>query len=176
MPSQFVLELAIARSALGFGEAGVPGKHQDGCRVVPRKGRALATGVFNAGTNVGAYLTALFGPGSLNHLGWRWAFVNNWRRLGFAWMILWLLFVPVSGRAPRDARSRARLYPKRSSTRSWANPVVAALFRTGKPGRSLAENSDRSDNGGSICFGSLIFSSGSTACGSWQIGVPIWLI
>jgi len=81
----------IARSALGFGEAGVfPASIKSVAEWFPKKERALATGIFNAGTNVGAILTPLFVPWIAAHWGWRWAFLLT-GALGFAWLILWLL-------------------------------------------------------------------------------------
>jgi MFS transporter, ACS family, hexuronate transporter len=82
---------AMARSALGFGEAGVfPASIKSVAEWFPRKERALATGIFNAGTNVGAIVTPLIVPWIAVHLGWRWAFVLT-GVLGFAWLILWLV-------------------------------------------------------------------------------------
>ena len=82
----------IARSALGFGEAGVfPASIKCIAEWFPKKERALATGIFNAGTNIGAIVTPLIVPWIAVHLGWRWAFVFT-GALGFAWLILWLLF------------------------------------------------------------------------------------
>jgi len=79
-----------ARSALGFGEAGVfPASIKCVAEWFPRKERALATGIFNAGTNVGAIATPLIVPWIAIHLGWRWAFLLT-GALGFAWLILWL--------------------------------------------------------------------------------------
>jgi MFS transporter, ACS family, aldohexuronate transporter len=81
----------IARSALGFGEAGVfPASIKSVAEWFPKKERALATGIFNAGTNVGAIITPLLVPWIAAHWGWRWAFVFT-GALGFAWLILWLL-------------------------------------------------------------------------------------
>jgi ACS family hexuronate transporter-like MFS transporter len=81
---------AAARSALGFGEAGVfPASIKSVAEWFPKKERALATGIFNAGTNIGAILTPLFVPWIAAHLGWRWAFMLT-GGLGFAWLILWL--------------------------------------------------------------------------------------
>lgn len=89
---------AIARSALGFGEAGVfPASIKALAEWFPKKQRALATGIFNAGTNVGAIVTPLIVPWIAVHLGWRWAFVMM-GGLGFAWLILWLVFY----RKPED--------------------------------------------------------------------------
>jgi ACS family hexuronate transporter-like MFS transporter len=83
---------AIARAALGFGEAGVfPASIKCVAEWFPKKERALATGLFNAGTNVGAIVTPLFVPWIAGHLGWRWAFLMT-GALGFAWLILWLRF------------------------------------------------------------------------------------
>src|SRR6516225_3611510 len=81
---------ATARFFLGFGEAGVfPASIKCVAEWFPRKERALATGIFNAGTNIGAILTPLFVPWIAVHLGWRWAFLLT-GALGFAWLILWL--------------------------------------------------------------------------------------
>jgi len=81
----------IARSALGFGEAGVfPASIKCVAEWFPKKERALATGIFNAGTNIGAIVTPLIVPWIAVHLGWRWAFVLT-GALGFAWLLLWLL-------------------------------------------------------------------------------------
>jgi ACS family hexuronate transporter-like MFS transporter len=86
------LTFAIARAALGFGEAGVfPASIKCVAEWFPKKERALATGLFNAGTNVGAIVTPLFVPWIAGHLGWRWAFLMT-GALGFAWLILWLRF------------------------------------------------------------------------------------
>ena len=66
----------IARSALGFGEAGVfPASIKTVAEWFPKKERALATGIFNAGTNLGAIITPLAVPWITFHWGWRWAFV-----------------------------------------------------------------------------------------------------
>jgi ACS family hexuronate transporter-like MFS transporter len=81
----------IARCALGFGESGVfPASIKCVAEWFPKKERALATGIFNAGTNIGAIITPLIVPWIVVHWGWRWAFICT-GSLGFAWLILWLL-------------------------------------------------------------------------------------
>jgi ACS family hexuronate transporter-like MFS transporter len=81
----------VARSALGFGEAGVfPASMKTVAEWFPRKERALATGIFNSGTNIGAIVTPLVVPWVTLHLGWRWAFVLV-GALGFVWLAFWLL-------------------------------------------------------------------------------------
>jgi ACS family hexuronate transporter-like MFS transporter len=82
----------MARSVLGFGEAGVfPASIKCIAEWFPKKERALATGIFNAGTSVGAMITPLVVPWIAVRWGWRWAFLLT-GALGFAWLILWLLF------------------------------------------------------------------------------------
>ena len=80
----------VARLLLGFGEAGVfPASIKSVAEWFPGKERALATGIFNAGTNVGAIIAPLVVPWIALRLGWRWAFLLT-GSLGFAWLILWL--------------------------------------------------------------------------------------
>jgi len=81
----------VARSALGFGEAGVfPASIKTVAEWFPKKERALATGIFNAGTNAGAILTPLSVPWISIHFGWRWAFLIT-GALGFVWLVFWLI-------------------------------------------------------------------------------------
>jgi MFS transporter, ACS family, hexuronate transporter len=82
---------ALARGALGFGEAGVfPASIKAVAEWFPKRERAFATGIFNSGTNIGALITPLFVPWMAAHLGWRWAFLVT-GALGFLWLALWLL-------------------------------------------------------------------------------------
>jgi ACS family hexuronate transporter-like MFS transporter len=79
-----------ARGALGFSEAGVfPASLKAVAEWFPRKERALAAGIFNAGTNVGAIVAPLVVPWITLRWGWRWTFLSL-GSLGFAWLALWL--------------------------------------------------------------------------------------
>lgn len=81
----------FARSALGFGEAGVfPASIKTVAEWFPQKERALATGIFNAGSNFGAILTPLMVPWITIRFGWRWAFAIT-GALGFVWVAAWLM-------------------------------------------------------------------------------------
>jgi MFS transporter, ACS family, hexuronate transporter len=81
---------ASARFALGFGESGVfPASLKATAEWFPKKERALATGIFNAGTNVGALVTPLVTPWITVHWGWRAAFLLI-GAVGFFWLVLWL--------------------------------------------------------------------------------------
>jgi len=78
------------RFALGLGESGVfPASVKAIAEWFPRKERALAMGIANAGTNLGAILTPLVVPWITLHWGWRWAFYSI-GSIGFLWLVLWL--------------------------------------------------------------------------------------
>ncbi len=82
--------LALARFALGLGEAGnFPASIKTVAEWFPKKERALATGIFNSGTNVGALLTPLIVPWVAAKWGWQWAFIGT-GLLGFLWLSWWL--------------------------------------------------------------------------------------
>jgi MFS transporter, ACS family, hexuronate transporter len=85
-----LVSFVFAREALGFWEAGVfPASTKCVSEWFPAKERAMANGIFNAGTNLGAMLTPLFVPWVVLHFGWRLAFLVV-GSLGFAWLLLWL--------------------------------------------------------------------------------------
>ena len=99
------LTFAAARAALGFGEAGVfPASIKSVAEWFPKKERALATGIFNAGTNIGAIITPLMVPWIAVHLGWRWAFLFT-GALGFVWLAFWLVFYRRPEEHPRCTAS-----------------------------------------------------------------------
>jgi ACS family hexuronate transporter-like MFS transporter len=78
-----------ARFALGLGEAGnFPGAIKVVAVWFPKRERALATGLFNSGTNVGALMTPLVVPWITVTWGWYWAFVAT-GALGFLWLAWW---------------------------------------------------------------------------------------
>lgn len=94
-----------ARIALGFGESGIfPASIKAVAEWFPAKERALATGIFNAGTNVGVILAGLSVPWITHHFGWRWAFVII-GSLGFAWLALWLLLYQKPEDHPRCSKA-----------------------------------------------------------------------
>jgi ACS family hexuronate transporter-like MFS transporter len=82
--------LALARFMLGLGEAGnFPAAIKTVAEWFPKKERALATGIFNSGTNVGAIITPLVVPWITLHWGWQWAFIAT-GAVGFLWLLFWL--------------------------------------------------------------------------------------
>ena len=100
-----VLGFGTARFALGLGESGsFPSSIKATAEWFPRKERALATGIFNSGTNLGAVLTPIVAPILTVYLGWRWAFfiVGS---LGFLWLALWLALYRKPEEHPRCSPS-----------------------------------------------------------------------
>jgi len=78
-----------ARFVLGLGEAGnFPASIKAVAEWFPKKERALATGIFNSGTNVGALLVPLAVPWITVTYGWYWAFIAT-GAIGFFWLFLW---------------------------------------------------------------------------------------
>jgi ACS family hexuronate transporter-like MFS transporter len=81
-----------ARCGLGIAEGGnFPAAIKAVTEWFPKRERALATGIFNAGSNVGAMLTPLIVP--LITLRWGWHAAFYWTgAMGLLWVVLWLLF------------------------------------------------------------------------------------
>jgi ACS family hexuronate transporter-like MFS transporter len=97
-------QFLVARSALGLGEGGVfPVSVKAVAEWFPRKERALATGIFNAGSSMGAIVTPLLVPWITVRFGWRPAFLLT-GALGFAWLVLWLAIY----RRPEEHHSCSR--------------------------------------------------------------------
>lgn len=101
---------AVARSAFGFGLArvglglGEAGNYPAAVKTVaewfPKKERALATGLFNAGTSVGVVVALMLVPWILNHYGWQEVFWIT-GALGFVWLVFWLLFYDIPAKQKR---------------------------------------------------------------------------
>ncbi len=84
------LGFGMARFALGIGESGnFPAAIKTVAEWFPRKERALATGVFNAGTNVGAVVAPLVVPWLALNWGWQSAFIIT-GLAGLVWIVFWL--------------------------------------------------------------------------------------
>ncbi len=85
-----VFSFSMARFALGIGEsANFPAAIKTVAEWFPKKERALATGIFNSGPNVGAILTPLLIPVIALKWGWQSAFIIT-GALGFIWLLFWI--------------------------------------------------------------------------------------
>ncbi|OUL59970.1 MFS transporter [Flavobacterium sp. AJR] len=79
----------LARVGLGVAEAGnFPAAIKSVAEWFPKKERALATGIFNSGANVGAVVAPIMVPAILGAYGWQEAFVIT-GAIGFIWLIFW---------------------------------------------------------------------------------------
>jgi len=95
---------SAARALLGVAEsANFPGAIKAVAEWFPKKERALATGIFNAGTNTGAIITPLLVPWIALTWGWQWAFIAT-GSLGFLWLLLWLAVYRSPESNPRISR------------------------------------------------------------------------
>jgi ACS family hexuronate transporter-like MFS transporter len=89
---------ALVRVLLAVGESGTyPAALAAAGQWFPRRERALAIGIFNAGANVGAVLTPLIVPAVSLAMGWQSAFIVT-GLANLVWITAWLLYY----RAPRD--------------------------------------------------------------------------
>src|SRR6201991_2850887 len=88
----------VVRSALGLSEAGnFPSAIKTVAEWFPKKERALATGIFNSGANIGAVVAPIMVPLILAAYGWQMAFVAT-GALGFIWLIFWWLMYEIPSR------------------------------------------------------------------------------
>ncbi len=83
-------DFIVARFAIGLGESGnFPASLKAVAEWFPKRERALATGIVNAGTNIGAIVTPLIVPVITLTLGWRAAFLIT-GSFTVVWLVVWL--------------------------------------------------------------------------------------
>jgi len=116
--SASVAGFILVRFVLGLGESGnFPAAIKTVAEWFPQRERAFATGLFNAGTNIGAVITPMTVPFITARFGWYWAFILT-GVLGFGWLVAWLIIYEKPDRHPRlKAAERAYI---------TADPVVPA--------------------------------------------------
>jgi MFS transporter, ACS family, hexuronate transporter len=101
-----ILSLAgfsVARVALGLAEGGnFPGAIRTVGQWHPKSERALSTGIFNSGSNLGIIIAASVVPLIVVTLKWHWSaafYITG--ILGFAWLAFWLAMYDTPERHPR---------------------------------------------------------------------------
>ena len=100
---------SLARAALGVGESAIfPGSIKSVAEWFPKRERALAAGLFNAGTNTGAIVAPLVVPYLALRWGWQWAFIAT-GALGFLWLALWIPFYGNPATSPRVSNDERML-------------------------------------------------------------------
>jgi MFS transporter, ACS family, hexuronate transporter len=82
----------VARFFLGIGESGnFPAALKAVAEWFPKEERALATGIFNSGTNFAALLAPIIIPIIALRFGWRYGFIFT-ASMSMLWLIVWMLF------------------------------------------------------------------------------------
>ncbi|MDR6790015.1 ACS family hexuronate transporter-like MFS transporter [Sphingomonas sp. BE138] len=121
---------AMARFALGLGEAAnFPAAIKSVAEWFPKKERALAAGILNAGANVGAIATPIVVPLIALSYGWQAAFLIT-GLLGFLWLAAWLAFYRAPARHKRvGAQELAYITADQDNDAGTAPIAWAQLFR-----------------------------------------------
>jgi MFS transporter, ACS family, hexuronate transporter len=137
-----VISFAVARFMLGLGESGnFPSAIKAVAEWFPQQERALAAGIFNAGSNIGAIIAPLLVPVIAVRWGWQAAFMFT-GVLSAIWVTVWLLTYRTPDQQPglsaaerayigREAAPVRRRIPWSTLLRHrqvWA--IVAAKFIT----------------------------------------------
>ncbi|MEX2123448.1 MAG: MFS transporter [Woeseia sp.] len=103
------LSLALCRFLLGFAEGGaVPAALRGISEWFPARERAMATGIFAAGTPIGTLIAAPIVAFLTIAFGWRAAFVLT-GAVGLIWMVLWLRLYYLPEQHPRIGAEERRL-------------------------------------------------------------------
>lgn len=99
----------MARISLGLGEGGnFPSAIKATALWFPKRERALATSIFNAGTNVGAILAPAVVPWVALTYGWQMAFIAA-GIVGLLWLLLWIPFYDVPEKIKKLSEAEYRL-------------------------------------------------------------------
>lgn len=103
------LGFGAVRGLLGLGEAGnFPAAVKAVAEWFPKKERALATGIFNSGTSIGAVAAPVMVPWILGLYGWQEAFLIT-GALGFVWLIFWWLFYDIPSKHKKISKEEFEL-------------------------------------------------------------------
>jgi MFS family permease len=134
----------IVRSLFGIGEAGnFPASIKTVAEWFPKRERALATGIFNSGSNVGAMISALFVPWCMIHFGdqsgWKMAYILT-GAIGFFWLIFWFWLYDSPSKSKRISPAEYELI---HSDKDEAKPAQADAKPAKKPSGSFFTFSGR---------------------------------
>jgi ACS family hexuronate transporter-like MFS transporter len=109
---------ALAKGAFGFGfwrallgvseSANFPAAIKTVAEWFPKKERALATGIFNSGTNIGAIVAPLAVPAIVTLWSWQAAFIIT-GAIGFIWIAFWFIFYEVPEKQRRLSKGELEL-------------------------------------------------------------------
>ena len=123
----------LVRSAFAVGEGGnFPASIKTVAEWFPKKERALATGIFNSGSNFGAMVAALFVPWCMIHwgdqLGWKMAFI--WTgAAGFVWLIFWFWLYEIPAKQKRLSKAEFDyIHSDKDDAKTEQKPAKGSAF------------------------------------------------
>ena len=123
----------LVRSAFAVGEGGnFPASIKTVAEWFPKRERALATGIFNSGSNFGAMIAALFVPWCMiqfgDRLGWKMAFILT-GAVGFVWLIFWFWLYEIPARQKRLSKAEFDyIHSDRDGTTVEEKPAAGSTF------------------------------------------------
>jgi len=104
-----VITFGVAMFLLGLGEAAnFPACIKTVAEWFPKRERALATGIFNSGANIGNIAVPLVVPALVALVSWRGAFVVT-GAAGIVWLICWLIYYRRPERHPSVSKAELEL-------------------------------------------------------------------
>src|SRR5579872_824140 len=123
-----VMQFAGARISLGLGESGsFPASVKAVAEWFPKRERALATGIFNSGTNLGTMIAPLIVTWLTYRYGWRMAFIAT-GAMGFLWISFWFGLYRRPDLDPRVSRAELA-YIKSDREEETATVPLRSLVR-----------------------------------------------
>ena len=140
--SHTIAGFIAARFLLGLGEAAMfPVGIKAIAEWFPRRERAFAAGLFNAGTNIGAIVAPLAVPALTLAFGWQWAFIAT-GAIGVVWVVAWVIsYAPPERHASLQPAELAYINsdPPDSTARSAVARDSPASRRLGVRVRQVAD-------------------------------------
>jgi ACS family hexuronate transporter-like MFS transporter len=125
-----VLGFCIARIFLGLGECGnFPAAIKATTEWFPSEERALATGLFNSGSNASYFIAPILIAAVTARWGWHAAFICT-GSMGLIWCVVWLLF-PYNRLRRASTQTQANLDADFANHSGGALPWSALLQRRG---------------------------------------------
>jgi nitrate/nitrite transporter NarK len=122
----------LIRSAFAVGEGGnFPASIKTVAEWFPKRERALATGIFNSGSNFGAMVAALFVPWCLVYFGdehgWKMAFILT-GAAGFLWLIFWFWLYETPARQKRLSQAEFdHIHSDKEDSTAGEKPVTGVF-------------------------------------------------
>lgn len=118
------VSLAFWRAMLGLGEAGnFPSAIKAVAEWFPKKDRAFATGIFNAGTNVASMVGPPIFAWMVIHMDWRQCFYIT-GGFGLLWLILWIAVYQTPRRHPRINQEEIDYIESDPESRETGQPAI----------------------------------------------------